>query len=807
MLEHDKIKEAVVVCKNDGRGDAYLCAYIVRDQALAVSELRDYLAKRVPNYMIPSFFVDLDKIPLTVSGKIDRKALPEPGIKVEDIYSAPGNDIEMRLATIWSEVLGIETDKIGIDADFFALGGHSLKATIMAARIHKQWNVKIPLVEIFKTPTIREMARQITAAAHELYAAVEPVEKKDYYPLSSAQKRLYILQNMENRATGYNMPLILLLETEHGGMPEELLEKVFKQLIQRHESLRTSFIMMDEEPAQRVHDDVEFEIDKSFAELFQKRPPGEFGEPPGAIIKSFIRPFDLSCAPLLRVGLIRIEKQRFLFMLDMHHIVTDGFSQSLLIKEFTELYINPEKELAPLKIQYKDYALYQEKKLFKGQETYWLQEFPGEIPVLNLPVDFPRPLVQTFQGGTVVFTIAEIETARSKFLLKETGTTLFMFNLALFNILLSKLGDKEDIVIGTPIAARRHPDIEAVVGFFVNTLALRNYPVGEKTFKEFLLAVKEKTLMAFDNQEYPFEKLVEHLPVRRDTGRNPVFDVFFTIQEFVDTGVVLPGIKIIPYEYEDKAAKFDLALNGSEWNGGLRFSLVYSEALFKKETIERFAGYYRLIMTAVLHEPGKMISGIEIISAAEKNRVLYEFNATETEYPVDKSIVELFTAQVQCMPDRIALSAAGRLVDLTYGELAEKSNYVALDLQEKGVEPGDIVGVMMERSVEMITGILGILKAGGAYLPIDPDYPRERIDYMLKDSGAKFLVNETFFRGSRGAVLQKSPPCSLAYVIYTSGSTGKPKGVMIEHRNVIRLVMNANIIRWQEGKRLLMTGA
>ncbi|HLP59347.1 MAG TPA: condensation domain-containing protein, partial [Candidatus Deferrimicrobium sp.] len=782
LLEHDQIKEAIVICLSDEGIDNYLCAYIICHRTVPVSELREYLAKRVPAYMIPSYFVDLDNIPLTVSGKIDRNALPEPGIKVEGGYIAPRNDIEKTLAMTCAEVLAIAEDKIGIDADFFVLGGHSLKAAVMAAKVHKQLNIRIPLTVVFKNPTIRSLAQYITGAAVENYRAIDPVEKKEYYDLSSAQMRLYFLQQMEPNSLVYNVPSVIPLEED---VQKDILENAFRMLIKRHESLRTSFHMINNVPVQRVQDEVEFQI--RYYDFESK-------------ITGYIRAFDLSKAPLLYVCLSGKKH----LLVDLHHIITDGRSQQVLAQDFAALYKG--EVLSPLRIQYKDFAHWQKsdkiKEKIRQQEKFWLAELAGDLPVLEIPTDYPRPAIQSFAGDHLGFSFeniqALVEYARNR------GVTLYMILLAVVNILLARLSGLEDIIIGTPVTGRTHPDLEKIIGMFVNTLALRNFPNGEKSFSHFLEELKEKSLQAFENQDYPFEELVQKIVVARDTGRNPLFDVMFALQNLDDPGTRENTGKSGEFGPALQTTKFDLSINAMETGQGLNISFQYGINLYKKETIQRFMVYFNNILSGVLNRPVIKINEIDLLSEAEKNLLLYEFNATETEYPGDKSIVELFIMQAERNPDRIALACP---ICLSYRELHEQSNRLAAWLMERGVLSGHIIGIMMERSVEMIIGILAILKSGGAYLPIDPDYPRERIDYMLKDSGAKFLVNETFFRGSRGAVLQKSPPCNLAYVIYTSGSTGKPKGVMIEHRNVIRLVMNANIIRWQEGKRLLMTGA
>ncbi|HLP59986.1 MAG TPA: condensation domain-containing protein, partial [Candidatus Deferrimicrobium sp.] len=508
------------------------------------------------------------------------------------------------------------------------------------------------------------------------------------------------------------------------------------------DSLRTSFHMLHDVPIQKIHDEVEFEV-KVFAELFSK------SDPPGAIIKSFIRPFDLSLAPLLRVGLVKNLDGSYILSIDMHHIITDGTSQEVLKQDFMSLYRG--EALSYLRLQYKDFAEWQnsskEKEQLKKQELYWLKELAGEIPVLELPTDYPRPLVQSFAGNRVAFEIEETRTLNEIAL--RSGATLFMVLAGVLNILLTKLSGREDIIIGVPVAARRHADLEKIIGMFVNTLALRNYPNGEKSFPGFLDELKDRTLAAFENQEYSFEDLVEKVVIHRDMSRNPLFDVLLAVQNVKKTlAEGLDGFKSAGKE-EDiiQVSKFDLEINAWEIGERLKVVFAYCTKLFKQETIERFIIYFKKIISIIIQKPGIRIKDIEIITDEEKEQILHDFNQTGTVYPKHKTIHQLFAEQVSQTPDHVALIGAGPRACphcLTYRQLNKQSDRLAGALIEKGVLTDDIVAIMMERSVEMIISILGILKAGGAYLPIDPGYPKERIDYMLKDSKVKIIINSDF---------------------------------------------------------------
>ncbi|MCP4214565.1 MAG: amino acid adenylation domain-containing protein, partial [bacterium] len=841
LLKLDEIKENIVITKTNSTSEKYICAYIVPTQtghfenvATINEELRKKLSLTLPDYMLPSYFVPLEKIPLTPNGKVNRKALPEPEFSETakgKSYVAPGDKIEEKVAEIWSDILGLEKTAISINANFFQMGGHSLKATIMISKIHREFDSKMPLTEIFKSPTIRGIAQYIKETGKEKYASINPVEKKEYYPASSPQKRLYILQQMKVDNTGYNMPGTALLQEKVG---KRKMETTFRKLIARHESLRTSFHIINNQPVQKIHDNTDFQID------YYKTTETDAE----TVMNQFTRPFDLSKAPLLRVGLVEMEPSlQQALLLDMHHIITDGASQEVLKKEFTALYAGA--LLPPIRLQYKDYSewLYrQEQQLsVKQQESYWVNRFSDELSVLDIPTDFPRPIIQSFEGASVLFALTRTESHTLKQLARESGATLYMVILALYTILLSKLSGREDIVVGTPIAARRHADLQNIIGMFVNTLPMRNRPGGNKTFDEFLTELKACVLDAFENQDYQFEDLVEHLSLPGDIGRNPIFDVMFNLNnQSEDTGGVSgPGQGDVgkpPYEHRKGTTKFDLTLTAADTGKNISCGINYCTELFKANTIERFIGYLKKIISGIMPNQNIRIADIEIISEEEKRSLLVDFNDTSAQYPDDTTIHRLFEEQVEKTPNRVALICTNRAagnseenpLSLTYRELEQKSNRQAQLLIQKGSKPGDIIAIMADRSIEMITGIMAVLKTGGAYLPIDPGFPVERIKFILKDSSVKLLINndsrsrflkpicetlhvvplnrlEDFHTAapavpgvnhhpphdtSREALSKYVPPTNLANVIYTSGSTGKPKGVMVEHSSIINLALS-----------------
>jgi tyrocidine synthetase-3 len=808
LLKYDGIKEVVVAARSDERGDKYLCAYIVADTEPAVSQLREYLAKDLPDYMVPGYFISVEKIPLTPSGKIDRKALPAPELKVSGQYIAPRTPLEKELADLWSEILGIDKDIISINNNFFELGGNSLKATILVAKVHKELNIKLTFAEVFKAPNIRGMSEYIKRSRKNRYAAMPSAEQKKYYALSSAQKRLYILQELDPDGTGYNMPQVISLD-QH--VEKKTLEDTFRKLINRHESLRTSFVMINEEPVQEIENHWEFKIE--YYEFGDREDREQVEE---EIVTDFVKPFDFNKAPLLRVGLIKVGETRYLLFVDMHHIISDGTSMEILINEFMSLYDG--EKLPSLRLQYKDYAEWQnreeQRESLKQQESYWMKEFSDELPVLNLPIDYPRPLMQSFAGNSVHFVLTEKETHTLKEMTREANATLNMYILSVYTVLLSKLSGQEDIVVGTPIAARRHADLEQVIGMFVNTLAIRNYPTGEKSFKEFMFEVKNRTIEAFENQEYQFEDLVDKVSVRRDTSRNPIFDVMFNLLNQDEySGDIAAADGQQSYIHRKGTSKFDMNLTAVEIGKRIFFNLEYGTRLFKPATIGRIIGYFKKILSLLPVNPALKLSDIELITEAEKQQILVEFNDTKVGYSSDKRIHELFAAEVEKRPDRAAVVETDSNHLLSYNALNEKTNVLARVLRERGAKNGGIAAIMLGRSLEMVIGIFAVLKAGGAYLPIEPDCPEGRIKYILSDSGAKLLLGKKRFvtrcpydvellsveeiipdmisdrdKDRRENIETTGSATDLAYVIYTSGSTGKPKGVLVEHDSVVNVL-------------------
>ncbi|MGG5776138.1 plipastatin non-ribosomal peptide synthetase PpsC [Bacillus subtilis] len=805
------VREAAVTVRTDSE-EPELCAYV---EGLQRNEVRAQLERLLPGYMVPAYMIEMEQWPVTPSGKLDRNALPAPGRAADaETYTAPRNVTEMKLSQLWEDVL--KNGPVGIHDNFFDRGGHSLKATALVSRIAKEFDVQVPLKDVFAHPTVEGLATVIREGTDSPYEAIKPAEKQETYPVSSAQKRIYVLQQLEDGGTGYNMPAVLELE---GKLNPERMDRAFKELIKRHESLRTSFEQdAGGDPVQRIHDEVPFTLQTTVL--------GARTEEEAAA--AFIKPFDLSQAPLFRAQIVKVSDERHLLLVDMHHIISDGVSVNILIREFGELYNN--RNLPALRIQYKDYAVWQEGfktgDAYKTQEAYWLKQLEGELPVLDLPADHVRPPVRSFAGDKVSFTLEpEVASGLHK-LARENGSTLYMVLLAAYTAFLSRLSGQEDIIVGSPIAGRSHKDLEPILGMFVNTLALRTRPEGGKPFVQYLQEVRERALEAFEHQDYPFEELVDKLELTRDMSRNPLFDVMFVLQNMDQESLELDELCLKPAANNGhQTSKFDLTLYAQEQpHGLLTFQMEFSTDLYKKKTIEKWLQYFINMLLSIIKDNKAALGTINILNEDETHYLIHELNRTKIDYPRNETISRLFEMQAEQTPNAVAIVSDTQV--FTYEDLNSWANQIASVLQIKGVGPDSVVALLTGRTPELIAGMLGILKAGGAYLPIASDLPVERIAYMLSDSGAALLlqsektekqlldieceqiiIEDIQKQGKTKNVDSSAGPHSLAYIIYTSGSTGKPKGVMIEQRSVIRLVKNSNYITFTPEDRLLMTSS
>ncbi|MFU2107363.1 amino acid adenylation domain-containing protein [Paenibacillus larvae] len=714
-------------------------------------------------------------------------------------YIAPQNETQQSIIDIFQKILGISG--IGIQDDFLEMGGDSLKAITVLSTIRQQFNTDIPLKDFFNNLTGESIAalimeKSLSSKTHTMELA--PVDKKPQYPVSSAQKRMYLLDQINPDSTLYNTTI---LKNVNHTVNKELLEQVFRTLIDRHESLRTAFLVIDDVPHQRIHESVSFSVQ----EWNMSGRPDSIQE----VVRGFVKPFNLEKAPLLRVGLIHTGEQKNIVVIDIHHIITDLLSMDLLQRDFHTL-LNG-KKLNPLPLQYKDYAVWINSEEYKNRlqphKSYWLSKFSDKSPLLNLPTDFPRGKVKTYEGSVLTFECGEEETGLLRQMAREQNATLFMILLTAFNVMLFRLTGQTDIVVGVPTAGRNYKDLENILGLFVNTLPIRNGPSKEKTFHQLLNEIKTNTLEAFEHQEYPFEDMVEHIVVERDTGRNPVFDVMFNLLDRrEDEGLDEDHITEKKYNL-NSTSKFDLSLTVREAKNKLFFEFEYSTELFKESTIDKYKDYYQRILMSAMQNGKSAISDMKIVPKHELSLKYEKLNATNVTYPGHMTVYNLVDERARRHPEKIALWFEGK--EMTYAELQEKSNQLAHSLRNSGISRGSIVGIMLEHSFEAVTAILAIMKTGAAYLPIDPEYPKERINFLLKDSRTQILLVSGRTSGKynfNGQVLNvedkhlyDAPPTALdlevapedpVYIIYTSGSTGKPKGVVISHKSLM------NHINW-----------
>ena len=793
LSRHELIREVVVLVLDRDGGKDLVC-YYVSDQELLVSDLRSYLLESLPDYMVPGYYIQMDVFPLTINGKVDRNSLPSPEISLGDDYVGASTAIEEELVTIWSDVLGIEEEVISVTRSFFELGGDSLKALVLLNKVHKKLNVKISLKDIFNFQTVRDFSNCIDHAKQDLFKSITKLKNKKRYKLSSSQQRLYFIHSFDKESLAYNMPQVARIQ---GDLDVEKVEDVFNQLIQRHESFRTSFVTVDEIVYQRIIDNVNFKL-----EFFESSESDVDN-----IVQNFIRPFDLEKAPLIRVGLIRLEKDLHVLMVDMHHIITDGVSHGVLIKDFIAIYKG--LDLPDLRLTYKDYAEWQQSEEYQedlsDQRDFWLNQFSDEINVLELPTDYIRPKSKSYKGENVPFSLTEEETKKLKAIGYESGATMFMTLLSVFTILLNKLSNQKDIIIGTQVSGRDHADLEEIIGAFLNAIALRNQIKGDLSFIEFLKEVKQSTLLSFDHQSFPYEELIEELKVARDASRNPLFDVMFMVQNFEVDDLILPGLSIKSNHTQHQISKLDLALTAEERNNQIYLNFEYSTDLFDATTIAGFVTYFKEIVSSVISDPNILLSDLHILPEEESSLILDNFVGNSLDYPKDKTIVDLFELCVDSYPDRIAVSYDG--LSYTYKDLNARANQLAHYLVSNGVVNGSIVGLLLDRSLDMLVGILGVLKSGAGYLPIDSSLPVGRIEYMLDQSRCTLLLSdagylehfsaylpvkdigsELLYQGSSDNLNSSIGVDDLAYCIFTSGSTGVPKGVMMGHKGVVNLV-------------------
>ena len=810
LQEHEAVREVIVLAV-DGPAGQQLAAYLVAanpDQSDLRDTLKNHLKANLPDYMVPAHLVVLDAFPLTVNGKLDRKALPKPdAANLQAAYVAPVSELEQQLAAIWANVLHVE--RVGLNDNFFELGGHSLLATQVVSRVRQQLGLELTLRQLFEAADLAAFAAVAGQGSESRAPAFARADRSQPLELSYAQQRQWFLWQLEPHSAAYNIPVALRLD---GALDIEALESSFAALIARHETLRTTFRQDGERCVQVIHPATPFVL------AVEQLASGESLE--ASIAAEVRRPFDLQQGPLLRVKLLHLGENQHVLVLTQHHSVSDGWSMPIMVDELVRLYEGfsqgHEVALEALPFQYADYAAWQRQWMEAGEQqrqlAYWTAQLGGEQPVLELPTDHPRPAIQQLAGARCAIALDAALVDNLKAVAREQGVTLFMLLLASFQTLLQRHSGQSDIRVGVPIANRTRAETEKLIGFFVNTQVLKADFTGAGTFGQLLQQVKHTALQAQAHQELPFEQLVEALQPQRSLSHSPLFQVMFNHQaEVKGTARQLPGLSVEVLGADSQSAQFDLTLNTVEHGAGLDAEFSYATALFEAVTIERLAGHWRTLLQGICADADQRIAELPLLAAAEREQMLVEWNQSQLDYPRKQCLPALIEAQVRATPDAVAVVTAEAV--LSYAQLNAYANQLAHKLRELGVGPDVLVGVALERGPQMLVSLLAILKAGGAYVPLDPDFPRDRLAYMMQDSGLGLLLSQSslleqltipagvntlcvdqegdWLDGySTSDLVPTASAHNLAYVIYTSGSTGLPKGVTIHHQALVNFLFS-----------------
>jgi amino acid adenylation domain-containing protein/non-ribosomal peptide synthase protein (TIGR01720 family) len=820
LREHEAVQDVAVTARNDANDNNYLCAYVVLAGETETGALRDYLAQSLPSYMMPAAFVKMEALPRTITGKVDRRALPalsEALKEVKEVRVAPRTPVEEGLAGIWTHLLDVP--RPGIHDNFFELGGHSLLAMQMLSRVRDAFQVEVALRNFFESPTVAGLAGHVEAAMRTEAGTSAPpirrVERRGEAALSFAQQRLWFLDHLEPGNPAYNISAAVRLS---GTLDLPALERAFAEIVRRHEVLRTTFADVEGTPVQTIA--TTLPVPLTTIDLSEMATDEREARALRLKSEEARRPFDLRSGPLLRVLLLRMSEHEHIALLTMHHIISDDWSMGVLIGEIGTLYeafVKGEPSpLAELSVQYADYAHWQQQWLrgdvLETHLDYWRQKLGNsQTPVLRLPTVRPRPAMQTFRGARETLALSqELTDALKEFCLRH-NVTMFMTLLAAFKTLLHRYTNQEEITVGSPIANRNRSEIEPLIGFFVNTLVLRTDLSGELTFAQLLERVRDASLAAYAHQDLPFEKIVDALQPARDLSHTPLFQVMFTLQNIWMPTLESSSLKMDFLESNTGTAKFDMELilvdRGDAALGG---ALEYNTDLFDAETARRLLGHFRRLLESVVTDPQQKIADLPLLADEERRRLLVEWNDSAVSYPLSSCIHELFEAQAGRTPDMIAVTF--RDEQLTYAQLNARANKLAHALVEHGVGGEVLVALLAERGIDFLTAILAVFKAGGAYVPLDPAHPTPRLRSVLAESRSSLVLAtkefmpvlsdaltglseerpellsiEELLEGERPAenLPRRCAPENLAYVIFTSGSTGVPKGAMVEHRGML----------------------
>jgi amino acid adenylation domain-containing protein len=810
---HADVKEVVVVAREEGV-EKRLVAYFTKKEGseLGVEALRAHVRAALPEYMVPSAFVALESIPLTPNGKVDRKALPAVELEAYGVqqYEAPQGEIEEVLAGVWRSVLRIE--RVGRDDNFFELGGHSLLAVQLVSRIRESLGRDLALRELFAHSTVRGLAKQLAGASEVEVTAIDRADRNEPLPLSYAQQRLWFIDQLENGGSAYHIPGAVRLK---GGLDRKALRRALDTIVERHEALRTVFEAVDGGAVQKIEEGKVFALSEiDLSGLLGAEREAEVGR---QVAEEAAAAFDLSKGPLIRGRLLCISEQEHVLLITMHHIVSDGWSVGILLEELAGLYSafqagNP-VNLASLPIQYADYAVWQRQwlqgEVLSQQLDYWKTQLSGVPALLELPTDRARPVVQSYRGGSIEFGLGVELSGQLKQLCRQQDVTLFMALYAGFAVVLSRLSGQEDVVIGTPVANRQRTEVEGLIGFFVNTLALRARLGEDVSIAELLEQVKGMTLGAYSHQEVPFEQVVDAIQPPRSMSHSPLFQVMLALQNTAQGEFKLPGLSLELQGTPLNAEKFDLTVSLQEVGEEIVGNFSYAADLFDGPTIERWVSYFKTALACMTQDATRRIDTIELLTEGEKE-VRRLANATDAE----RFTCHLHTGFVETAlrtPDKVALEySTGQM---TYGELLGRSCKLAEQLLSQGARPNQLIAVVMERGWEQVVAVLGILISGSAYLPIDPRWPIQRRAHLLEQGDVTIAVTydalnedsewpaaikriclssqDTFENISTCPVIRQSID-DLAYVIFTSGSTGVPKGVVIDHKGAVNTVLHIN---------------
>jgi len=822
-----------------------LYGYYVADRPLKSAEIKQYLAGTLPDYMIPAHLIQIGEVPLTGNGKINYKALPLQEETTREELLLPTTPTEYKLAELYAQVLGIDPGKIGINASFFELGGHSLKATLLIAQVKKTFGVKLPVAALFQFADIRRLAACIGELIPSGLPSPEPAARRESYPLSPAQKRLYVLQKMDEVSLLYNLTQVYQLEDS---VQTSAIEHALARLIERHESLRTYFTTEADVPVQKVDPRAPFVL---LTVNCKEHQLAEF-------LKGWVRPFDLGRAPLMRAAVVQTGWRRLL-VLDIHHLITDGVSNQVLMRDFVALL--KQGQLPPVALQYKDFSEWQNSLAYREEaersKRYWVEKFSGEIPLINLPLDYARPLVKSFEGNTIPFTLGADTRRKLSALARREGVTLYTVLLSAYYVLLRKITGQGAFVVGSPAAGRSAANLENTVGMFINVLPLSSRTPSRTPFAAYIREVHTQTLEAFEHQIFQFEDLVDAVVKTRDTSRNPLFDVMFDYHNegYAGNSRELKGMKNVTDEagYRKQTAMFDLNLHLYESGDELLGELDYCSKLFKADSAARFVRLFTNIVGGICEQPDQEIYQIEGLTDEERKQLLFDYNNTAHSYSRHKLVHQLFEERIALAPHNPAV-VTGEGLTCTYEALNAYANRIAWALKESGVGVGTYVGITMDRSVGMVAAILAVLKAGGIYVPIEPHLPDARLAQLQSLLNIRYLIISKNQLPRLSAVFEASFPAKTcfcleweatsvaapmpgdspfaalitdvdlaryathnppvvatpgdcAYVIFTSGSTGTPKGVIVQHQPIINVIewVNATLLVTEKDRLLFVT--